>query len=75
MNTAPSNADRTGIGTWRTLLGVLRHTWFLGFTSFGGPVVHFQIFHRKFVQGPNPWLTESMVSPSNALALPREARE
>lgn len=24
--------------------------WYLGFTSFGGPPVHFQIFHKKFVE-------------------------
>jgi hypothetical protein len=30
--------------------------------AFGGPVVHFQIFHRKFVQGLNPWLDELTVS-------------
>ena len=44
-----------------SLKGVLRRTWFLGATSFGGPVVHFQIFHRMFVEGPDPWLDEQTV--------------
>ncbi|KAL2023264.1 hypothetical protein VTK56DRAFT_3387 [Thermocarpiscus australiensis] len=26
-----------------------RENWYLGFTSFGGPPVHFKIFHDKFV--------------------------
>jgi hypothetical protein len=44
-----------------SLLDVLLRTWYLGFTSFGGPVVHFQIFHRMFVEGQNPWLDEQTV--------------
>ena len=44
-----------------SLLDVLFRTWYLGFTSFGGPVVHFQIFHRKFVEGQDPWLDEQTV--------------
>ena len=43
------------------LLDVLLRTWYLGFTSFGGPVVHFQIFHRMFVEGQDPWLDEQTV--------------
>ncbi|KAK8872407.1 chromate ion transporter [Apiospora arundinis] len=30
---------------WNTI----RENWYLGFTSFGGPPVHFKIFHDKFV--------------------------
>ena len=44
-----------------SLLDVLLRTWYLGVTSFGGPVVHFQIFHRKFVEGQDPWLDEQTV--------------
>ncbi|KAI9684641.1 MAG: hypothetical protein M1829_000014 [Trizodia sp. TS-e1964] len=29
---------------------MLLHNWYLGFTAFGGPAVHFQIFHRLFVE-------------------------
>ncbi|KAE8835720.1 hypothetical protein HRS9122_07990 [Pyrenophora teres f. teres] len=29
--------------------------WDLGFTSFGGPPVHFQILHRRFVEGKGSW--------------------
>ena len=43
------------------LLDVFLRTWYLGFTSFGGPVVHFQIFHRLFVEDQNPWLDEQTV--------------
>jgi hypothetical protein len=44
-----------------SLLDVFLRTWYLGFTSFGGPAVHFQIFHRIFVEGQNPWLDEQTV--------------
>ena len=33
------------------LLSVFLATFDLGFTSFGGPAVHFQIFRRRFVEG------------------------
>lgn len=32
------------------LLDMLAHNWSLGFTSFGGPTVHFQIFQQLFVE-------------------------
>ncbi|KAH7345905.1 chromate ion transporter-like protein [Pyrenochaeta sp. MPI-SDFR-AT-0127] len=35
---------------WRLAEMFLR-TWDLGFTAFGGPPVHFQILHRRFVEG------------------------
>ena len=44
-----------------SLIDVFIRTWYLGFTSFGGPVVHFQIFHRMFVEGQNPWIDEQTV--------------
>lgn len=35
---------------WR-LAEMFVRTWDLGFTAFGGPPVHFQILHRRFVEG------------------------
>ena len=39
--------------------------WDLGFTAFGGPPVHFQILHRRFVEGEGhlgaKWLDEQTV--------------
>lgn len=32
------------------LLDMLAHNWHLGFISFGGPTVHFQIFRKLFVE-------------------------
>lgn len=47
------------------LLDVFWRTADLGFTSFGGPNVHFQIFHRRFVDqqvGKRPlWIDEQTV--------------
>ncbi|EER29446.1 Chromate transporter family protein [Coccidioides posadasii C735 delta SOWgp] len=40
---------------------VLMRTWHLGFTSFGGPPVHFRIFYQRFVEGlggKTPWIDE-----------------
>jgi hypothetical protein len=41
--------------------------WDLGFTAFGGPPVHFQILHRRFVEGKgfgggSKWIDEQTVS-------------
>jgi hypothetical protein len=47
------------------LSDVFLRTWHLGFTSFGGPPVHFQIFHEKFVEGKGgqeKWADEQTVS-------------
>ncbi|KAB5589333.1 Serine/Threonine-kinase TTK/MPS1 [Ceratobasidium theobromae] len=43
---------------------LLARTFDLGFTAFGGPPVHFQILHRRFVDGNGkaPWLDEQTVS-------------
>ncbi|KAL0938314.1 chromate transporter [Colletotrichum truncatum] len=38
---------------------VLRRNWHLGFTSFGGPPVHFKIFHDRFVLRLR-WIDEQM---------------
>lgn len=40
------------------LLDMLAHNWHLGLTSFGGPTVHFQIFHDLFVERYR-WLDET----------------
>ncbi|EAU84640.1 chromate ion transporter [Coprinopsis cinerea okayama7 len=42
------------------LWDVLTRTFDLGVTAFGGPPVHFQIFHRRFVEGlgKTPWIDE-----------------
>lgn len=60
------------------LLDVLQRTWDLGFTSFGGPNVHFQIFYRRFVDtsgAKTPWIDEQTVSVSftslNIVTLPQ----
>jgi hypothetical protein len=46
------------------LSDVVSRTFDLGFTAFGGPPVHFQIFHRRFVdgQGKTPWIDEQTAS-------------
>jgi hypothetical protein len=49
---------------WR-LSDVFLRTWDLGFTAFGGPPVHFQIEHQRFVEGKGgraPWIDEQIVS-------------
>jgi chromate transport protein ChrA len=40
------------------MLDMLAHNWSLAFTSFGGPTVHFQIFHRMFVE-KYKWIDET----------------
>lgn len=47
------------------LLDVFLRIWDLGFTAFGGPPVHFQILHSRFVQGKGgkeKWVDEQTVS-------------
>ncbi|KAG9239531.1 chromate transporter-domain-containing protein [Amylocarpus encephaloides] len=41
------------------VLDFLRVNWHLGFTAFGSPPVHFQIFHRKFVE-KEKWIDEQL---------------
>ena len=45
------------------LVDVFLRTYDLGFTAFGGPPVHYQIFHRRFVDGlgKTPWIDEETV--------------
>lgn len=50
---------------WR-LVELFMRTWDLGFTAFGGPPVHFQILHRRFVEGVgfsggSKWIDEQTV--------------
>jgi hypothetical protein len=56
------NTEKLG---WR-LAEVFARTWDLGFTAFGGPPVHFQILHRRFVEGVgfgggSKWIDEQTV--------------
>jgi chromate transport protein ChrA len=54
-------------------LQTLKVNWHLGFTSFGGPPVHFKIFHDKFVNKLK-WIDEQiyqeLFSVSQALSGP-----
>ena len=46
------------------LIDVFLRTWDLGFTAFGGPPVHFQILHGRFVEGKGgreQWVDEQTV--------------
>lgn len=42
--------------TLANIITVVRRTWILGFTSFGGPAVHIILLRKKFVEGIEPWL-------------------
>lgn len=56
----------------RRLLDVFLRTWDLGFTAFGGPPVHFQILHSRFVEGKGnkeKWVDEQTVRFSLILIL------
>ena len=47
-----------------SLVDVFMRTWDLGFTAFGGPPVHFQILHARFVEGQGgkeKWVDEQTV--------------
>lgn len=48
---------------WFRLADVLSRVWDLGFTAFGGPPVHFQILHRRFVDSKKyaAWVNEQTV--------------
>ncbi|KAI0527765.1 chromate transporter [Xylaria bambusicola] len=47
--------EGVGSGSW----DVLNACWHMGFTSFGGPPVHFTIFHAKFVDKLG-WIDEQI---------------
>jgi len=70
-----SHASREGASRLASsnLKNIFLRTWYLGLTSFGGPVVHFQIFHRMFVEGSDPWLDEQTVSKANSFLSSRPA--
>ncbi|KAE8384355.1 chromate transporter-domain-containing protein [Aspergillus alliaceus] len=53
----PTNPTRAKESLFGRLSDVVRYTWYLGFTSFGGPPVHFQIFHARFVE-KEKWVDE-----------------
>jgi chromate transport protein ChrA len=57
------SASRQGASSNKLLsrcADVISRTWDLGFTAFGGPPVHFQILHSRFVdgKGKTPWIDE-----------------
>jgi len=49
------NTVNLGGRIWNTI----RENWYLGFTSFGGPPVHFKLFHDKFVTKLS-WINEQV---------------
>lgn len=49
-----------GEGLPERLVDVFVRTWDLGFTAFGGPPVHFQILHGRFVD-KYEWVDEQTV--------------
>lgn len=60
---ARTNENNNGLSS--RLLDVFLRTWDLGFTSFGGPPVHFRILHERFVEGKGgkeKWVDEQTVS-------------
>lgn len=63
-NRAARRRDETNDSLSARLLDVVLRTWDLGFTAFGGPPVHFRIFHRRFVEGlggKEKWVDEQTV--------------
>ncbi|KAI5862478.1 chromate transporter-domain-containing protein [Durotheca rogersii] len=74
-----------GVSDWRQTLGpyghhavdILRAEWYLGLTSFGGPPVHFKIFHDKFVvklKWIDDQLYQELFSISQALSGPASTK-
>ncbi|KAG8703895.1 hypothetical protein FRC09_003881 [Ceratobasidium sp. 395] len=55
-----SSGQTAARGTRRNLRDLLLRTYDLGFTAFGGPPVHFQILHQRFVEakGDTPWIDD-----------------
>ncbi|KAH8743593.1 chromate transporter-domain-containing protein [Diaporthe sp. PMI_573] len=54
--------ERARMRAWNTV----RENWYLGFTSFGGPPVHFKIFHDKFTSKLG-WIDEQVVRALSAV--------
>ena len=60
-----ANGSKSNIPLSSRLVDVFLRTWDLGFTAFGGPPVHFQILHQRFVEGKGgkeKWVDEQTVS-------------
>ncbi|KAH7274788.1 chromate transporter-domain-containing protein [Fusarium solani] len=55
IRSARLNTANLGGRFWNTV----RENWYLGFTSFGGPPVHFKIFNDKFVT-KLAWIDQQM---------------
>ncbi|EPE32815.1 hypothetical protein GLAREA_05827 [Glarea lozoyensis ATCC 20868] len=72
--TASLQARVESSAIWVSLRDVLIKNWHLGFTAFGGPPVHFQILHKKFVD-KHKWIDEQLYQELFALsqALPGPA--
>ncbi|CAP69227.1 uncharacterized protein PODANS_1_8950 [Podospora anserina S mat+] len=49
------NLDEIGPRMWTSF----KENWYMGFTSFGGPPVHFKIFHDKYVSKLS-WIDETV---------------
>ncbi|CZT47223.1 related to chromate transport protein [Rhynchosporium secalis] len=69
-----NSLQRVAPEIWEQMKDVFAKNWHLGFTAFGGPPVHFQIMHRKFVE-ENEWIDEQLYQEIFALsqALPGPA--
>jgi hypothetical protein len=62
-DSSPSSQETLKSLSYR-LADVFLRTWDLGFTAFGGPPVHFQILHQRFVEGrggKQKWVDEQTV--------------
>lgn len=60
----PRHNNRNENSLARRVIDVVLRTWDLGFTAFGGPPVHFQILHGRFVEGKagkEKWVDEQTV--------------
>ncbi|KAH9220305.1 chromate transporter-domain-containing protein [Leptodontidium sp. 2 PMI_412] len=69
-----NDLQRNAPEIWEQTKDVFAKNWHLGFTAFGGPPVHFQIMHKKFVERNN-WIDEQLYQEIFALsqALPGPA--
>jgi hypothetical protein len=68
---APGHAERYWSKMSYPLWQMFKTEWYLGFTTFGGPNVHFQIFNKMFVERLN-WIDDQLYKEMFALcqALP-----
>lgn len=59
------DCDQPAAPLLERLRNVVLRTWDLGFVAFGGPAVHFRIFHQRFAEGlggKETWVDEQTVS-------------